>query len=75
MSQKLKDLLKTVGQVLVGAVTTGHILATKKELRSRLTQCGGCPFLEERNLSCEKCGCRVAYKARLKEAKCPIGKW
>ena len=68
-------LLETVGRVLIGAVTKGHVLASKEELTARLLKCGSCEFLEEKHLACQKCGCRVTYKARLKEAKCPMGKW
>lgn len=74
MNDKFRLLLQTMKQVLVGAVTDGKLLANTELLRNRLKICSGCPELES-NLCCSKCGCRVAYKARLKHASCPIRKW
>lgn len=74
MKSKLRMLLETIGQVLVGAVTKGELLTDDPTIRKRLTVCSKCPELED-NLACKACGCRVAYKARLKAAKCPKNKW
>lgn len=71
---KLKLLLQTIGKVLEGAVKDHTVLAKDEEVKRRLTICGKCTELED-NLACKKCGCRVAYKARLIKANCPIGKW
>ena len=75
MNKRIVSLLKTASQVLVGAVMQGHLLASKEELIKRLVICGDCEHFEEVNSGCQKCGCRVIYKARLKEARCPINKW
>lgn len=62
-------------QVLVGAVKDKKLLASDDLLRKRLKICGECPHLQLKDLACTKCGCRVAYKARLAATKCPVNKW
>jgi len=75
VKKQVKSLLETVGQVLVGAVTDKKLLAEDAIVKQRLTVCDGCENLERDNSACKKCGCRITYKARLKKAKCPIGRW
>ena len=42
---------------------------------SRLEICKGCEFFRPRTQTCQKCGCFMAAKSMLANAKCPIGKW
>lgn len=74
MKSKARLLIETLGQVLVGAVRDKQLLADQDITKKRLEVCGGCEYLDQQ-LSCQKCGCRMAYKARLKAARCPIKKW
>lgn len=74
MKSKLSLLLETMKQVLVGAVRDKTLLADDATIRNRLIVCGKCEYLDQ-HLACEKCGCRMSYKARLKAATCPINKW
>jgi len=39
----------------------------------RLIVCDDCPL--RHNNRCKKCGCNLAAKTLVKEAKCPINKW
>lgn len=41
----------------------------------RMNICKQCEHLIRVTTTCKKCGCFMAVKSRLKEAKCPIGKW
>ena len=41
----------------------------------RLDICDKCPELIQLSQQCKKCGCVMPFKAKLKEAKCPLGKW
>ena len=41
----------------------------------RLEICKGCDFFRPRTQTCKKCGCFMAAKSMLQNAKCPIGKW
>ena len=42
---------------------------------ARLEICKGCDFFRPRTQTCQKCGCFMAAKSMLQNAKCPIGKW
>jgi len=73
----LADMVKT----LVGAVVV-EVKSDKKsvskgidqaEIDRRLELCRGCQFWTGNR--CEKCGCFMKLKARMKSASCPIGKW
>jgi hypothetical protein len=63
-------------------IATGYINKTKAvlgdrtntpEATRRLNICKGCP--EYTGLTCKKCGCVMAVKVYVPEAKCPINKW
>jgi hypothetical protein len=43
--------------------------------QSRLSICESCPELIKLTKQCKKCGCFMAAKTKLQNAKCPIGKW
>jgi len=41
----------------------------------RFSICEECPELIKITKQCKQCGCFMKMKVKLKEAKCPIGKW
>ncbi len=41
----------------------------------RLEICKGCDFFRPMTQTCKKCGCFMAAKSMLANAKCPVGKW
>lgn len=41
----------------------------------RMAICEECPMLLKATKQCKECGCFMKLKVRLKNAKCPIGKW
>ena len=41
----------------------------------RLEICKGCDFFRPKTQTCKKCGCFMAAKSMLANAKCPVGKW
>lgn len=41
----------------------------------RLAYCKVCPHLNKTFYVCGKCGCYMVLKVKLKNAKCPVGKW
>jgi hypothetical protein len=43
--------------------------------KSRLEICKTCEFFRPRTQTCQKCGCFMAAKSMLQNAKCPVGKW
>lgn len=49
------------------------IIAENRE--ERLDICKTCPFYNAKKDKCTKCGCRMAWKATLVHAKCPIKLW
>lgn len=46
----------------------------KEEHRARLKICEKCEHKTKINI-CDLCGCFVAAKAKMKNSKCPEGKW
>lgn len=48
---------------------------TKKIRDQRYEICKSCPELFKPTRTCKKCGCFMAMKTWLKDAKCPINKW
>lgn len=43
--------------------------------RDRLRICKSCPFFNEENISCKKCGCYLLVKTAWASESCPEGKW
>lgn len=43
--------------------------------KTRFDICASCEFLIKTTNSCKKCGCFMIAKTKLKNARCPIGKW
>ena len=41
----------------------------------RLAICKQCEFYKEKMARCSKCGCFMAAKVMIEQAKCPIGEW
>ena len=53
---------------------------TKELQKKRLAICGGCEHSKDLYSRgwinyCDVCGCMLRMKTRLKNSKCPIGKW
>lgn len=42
--------------------------------RLRMSVCQTCPFFTKAR-TCRKCGCFMPVKTKLKNARCPLGKW
>ncbi len=42
---------------------------------TRYVTCKGCEFFNALLRTCGKCGCFMPAKVKLKDAKCPVGKW
>lgn len=49
--------------------------AEKSLSNERYNICLTCPELIKLTRQCKKCGCFMAVKTKLQEAKCPLGKW
>lgn len=49
--------------------------ATDEEESTRYSLCQDCPEFIKLTTQCKQCGCIMKMKVKLKEAKCPIGKW
>jgi len=41
----------------------------------RMDICKTCDWFRPKTQTCKKCGCFMAAKSMLSNAKCPIGKW
>lgn len=42
---------------------------------SRMSICSVCPELISLTKQCKKCGCFMAAKTKLQNARCPMNKW
>lgn len=47
----------------------------KIESEKRINVCLSCEDLIKLTRQCKRCGCFMNLKTKLKDAKCPIGKW
>ena len=66
------------GVVGLAKVLTNVNRASDATIAAREATCGGCEHLDRSLLGirrCDKCGCAVAAKIRLKAERCPVGKW
>ena len=41
----------------------------------RLATCQGCDQFQSEKMRCQKCGCFLEYKIRMRSQRCPSGKW
>ncbi len=46
-----------------------------EDSNARLSICKECPELIKLTTQCKKCGCFMAAKTKLENARCPLGKW
>ena len=51
------------------------MLASDTEYKTRMATCKGCRHFIRLTTTCKRCGCFMVAKAKLKNAKCPDGKW
>jgi hypothetical protein len=49
--------------------------STNELVEERLKICFDCDSLIKLTVQCKECGCFMKMKARMQEAKCPLGKW
>lgn len=49
--------------------------ADEDTANERFSICKACPELIKLTKQCKKCGCFMAVKSKIENAKCPLGKW
>ena len=54
---------------------TERVMLNEAEYRLRFAHCETCEHLQGEHDRCEQCGCFMRFKAQLRHASCPIGKW
>lgn len=64
------ESLKTAKKNAIKAVFVEETIS-----QTRFDICTSCEFLTEITNSCKKCGCFMIAKTKLKNTRCPIGKW
>lgn len=64
------ESLKTAKKNAIKAVFVEETIS-----KTRFDICTSCEFLTKTTNSCKKCGCFMIVKTKLKNARCPIGKW
>ena len=70
-----EEYKKKHGVTIFDAFDPNVARADEKVAEERLSICASCPELIKLTKQCKKCGCFMSIKARLEEAKCPLGKW
>jgi hypothetical protein len=86
MEEKPKTNRDKLKRVLHGAAGISKSLmrinkAPDDIIEKRLSLCKKCEFAigpklhPDRKVKCNKCGCLINHKIRLKESFCPINKW
>lgn len=71
-AEKLKARLNKLENAALSKIAD---VADDKLADQRLNICKECPFYISLTHQCKKCGCIMNLKTKLKDAKCPVGKW
>ena len=73
----LREFWRTLVAVVNGTLRRDPVFVSDRAFRARLAICGACPakMYIRRALFCGVCKCSMGAKARLREARCPDGKW
>jgi hypothetical protein len=71
--ERAKNLSVAVKDVAVDAAKRKKVMTKKDEATKRLDMCRSCKFYNKG--ICGKCGCVMAVKTKIKESRCPVGKW
>ncbi|MEQ8435094.1 MAG: hypothetical protein RIA71_12730 [Oceanicaulis sp.] len=71
--KRIVSLGRTAGAV----AGSGFALVADTVREARLGTCAKCDYSVRRGgrLSCARCGCDMAVKARFRAAQCPMDKW
>jgi Zn finger protein HypA/HybF involved in hydrogenase expression len=72
IAQKMRTSVRFVGEIAEWAQDGFEIATNSAE---RMNICRGCEFYIAKEEKCQKCGCYMNAKTKLKTAKCPIEKW
>lgn len=70
-----KDYKAKLGTTRPWHLVVGGERVDELEESTRFSLCRDCPELLPITHQCKQCGCFMKMKVKLKEAKCPIGKW
>lgn len=68
-----KEIIKQAKNIVEKKTEPKRVLTEKSEAQNRLEICGNCDHFQFG--TCGLCNCVMAFKTRLKESNCPIGKW
>jgi hypothetical protein len=70
----LSNGLKTVSKPVEYVLKTVLVLE-EPEFKARLSVCEVCDKYNSESSRCQMCGCYMNWKAQIKHARCPVGKW
>lgn len=69
------EMIKNAGIAATEAIASGLDVRDEQETKRCLTICSTCQFLIVGQFRCNVCGCFLSYKVKLKDWRCPKGKW
>lgn len=52
-----------------------YFFVPQEVIDKRLSICKTCEHFDSEYKKCNKCGCYLDYKVKLRTVECPIGKW
>lgn len=71
-AEKLKARLNQLENAALSKIAD---VADEELAEKRMDICRQCPFYLSMTHQCKKCGCIMNLKTKIRDAKCPIGKW
>lgn len=72
-----KNLAKFTFEIVKRAIANGgaSLVVSEQVQRERLEICKKCPFYDDLQHRCKKCGCNLGVKVKFALDSCPINKW
>ena len=71
-AEKLKARLNQLENAALSKIAD---VADDELAERRMEICRACPFYVALTHQCRKCGCIMNLKTKIRDAKCPEGKW
>lgn len=79
--QQARNALGAAARVMGAVITGGRVQRSHEDVQAILKICQGdesappCEHWMSEKKRCARCGCFMAFKAKLATEKCPVGKW
>jgi len=75
LPQQAGNLYDLFQKMAKDAVIGNDLFVSEFESQRRYDMCQVCEHFEPKSQRCQKCGCFMSAKVKLKSADCPVKKW